>query len=62
VCVPLRDDDLISTSMVRIIKSSTKSIRPGGSSKVKSHTDDLMDESEFSDKEVSDEDSDYRGV
>ena len=50
--------------MVRIIKASTKSIRPGGSSKVESHRDDsdLMDESGFSDKEVSDEGSDYRGV
>ena len=50
--------------MVRIIKASTKSIRPGGSSKVESHRDDsdLIDESEFSDKEVLDEDSDYIGV
>jgi hypothetical protein len=48
--------------MVRIIKAPTSSIRPGGSSKVESHTDDLIEEIEFSDKEVSDKDSDYRGV
>jgi hypothetical protein len=48
--------------MVRIIKASTKSGRPGGCPKVESHADDLHDESEFSEKEFSDsdKDSEYR--
>jgi hypothetical protein len=46
--------------MVRIIKASTKSIRPVGCSKVEARADDVPDESEFSGKELSDEDSDNR--
>ena len=57
--VPLCDN-LIFTSMVRIIQASTKCSRPGDSFRVESHADDLHDESEFSEKEVSDNDSEYR--
>jgi hypothetical protein len=60
VFVPLCDNALICTVMVRIIKAPTKSIRPGSSSKGKAHADDSIDESEFSEEELSDEDSDYK--
>ena len=55
-----RCDTLAFTSMVRIIKASTKYTLPGGCPKVESHADDLHDEIEFSEKELSDKDSEYR--
>jgi len=58
--VPLCDNTVIFTSMVRIIKAPTKSILSGSSSKGKARVDDSIDESEFSEKELSDEERDYK--
>ena len=53
-------DALILTSMVRIIKASTKPGLHGDCPKVEPHADDLDDESESSEKELSDKDNEYR--
>lgn len=45
--------------MVHTIKVPAKSVRPGSSSKAEANADDLRDENEFNEEELSDEDSDY---